>query len=207
MNRKIFTSLLVIGMALAAIAGGTLAWFTFETEAIENVFTAGTVLIEADEEIISGADTMDNWNPGDCAVKEFTITNTGSKRIFIRTNALAGLVGQWYEPGGEIPWIPTTPVDEEGNLIDVVTITVLSEDWQRVGDYYYYQGIIDPETSVTLTIRVCLAGPLTDKSYQGKVYKMSTLFAAIQSSHDASGDAWGVWFRNGSWTDEEPVEP
>ena len=28
MNRKVWTSLLIIGMALAAIAGGTLAWFT-----------------------------------------------------------------------------------------------------------------------------------------------------------------------------------
>ena len=197
MNKKVWTSLLVIGLAVLAIAGGTLAWFTSQSGPIENVFTAGTVEIEADEDITSGVDTMSNWNPGDCAVKEFTITNSGTKKIVLRTTALAEMHGQWYEQDGITEWTPTALE----NGVPPVMITVVEDEshkWTLLGDYYYYDGVIESESEVKLTLKVCLNGPQLTNDYQGKMFKMSVGFAAIQASHDASGDAWGV-----TWDDDD----
>ena len=46
-DRKILTSILVILVAAAAIGGGILAWFTDQSDPINNEFTAGTVSISA----------------------------------------------------------------------------------------------------------------------------------------------------------------
>ena len=46
-KRKILVSVVVIAFAIAAIAGGTFAWFTASVTVPENTFTAGTVLISA----------------------------------------------------------------------------------------------------------------------------------------------------------------
>ncbi len=84
MKKKVFVSMLVILVALAATLGGTLAWFTAKAE-VENAFQAGTVMIDVDEEF-SWAETLnpENVNPGDCFKKEFTVTNTGSKYFLLR---------------------------------------------------------------------------------------------------------------------------
>ncbi len=89
MDKRIFTSVLIILMALAAMGGATLAWFTAEVSIDNNVFTAGTVLIEADETVPTTPDFYDNWNPGDCSEKEFKITNAGTKDIYVRAKFTA----------------------------------------------------------------------------------------------------------------------
>ena len=64
-----------------ACYGATYAWFTAESEEFTNEFTAGTVEIEADEEVNTKGFDENNWNPGDEAEKEFTIINKGTKGI------------------------------------------------------------------------------------------------------------------------------
>lgn len=94
MNKKVWTSLLVIGLAVLAISGGTWAWFTSQTE-VENSFTAGTVSIEAEETAVrmDGFEVcyLENVNPGDCYEKELKIKNTGTKGIVLRMQ----LVNEW----------------------------------------------------------------------------------------------------------------
>lgn len=197
MKTKIALSMLVILLVIAASLGATLAWFTAESEPIENVFVAGTVIISAEEEV-SEADEikMDNWNPGDCVEKKFIITNDGSKRIVLRTDALAVVSGTWYSTYvgiGHQDNVTWDPAPLEGGL-EPVTITLLSDDWEQVGDYFYYSGIIPSGESVELTIRVCLRGAELTNDYQGKIFVMLNKFYAIQSSNEASDDAWDVYW-------------
>lgn len=56
MKNKIFMNVLVLILAVAMIAAGTMAWFTHDDEAGTAVFTAGTVSIEADRKIVLGED-------------------------------------------------------------------------------------------------------------------------------------------------------
>lgn len=191
MNRQVLTSVLVILVAVAAIAGGTLAWFTAGTDPLENAFTAGTVVVSAGETVMPDpADfVFQNWNPGDEVELLYTIKNEGSKVIHLR----ADIEREW------VNWTPETPEDSEGNLIDVVSVEQDSQ-WQQIEGKLYYHGAVGIEETVTLKLRVKLSGPLTDNSYQGHEYNLATVFEAIQSSHDASADAWGVTYDGTGWS-------
>ncbi|MEW5784835.1 MAG: TasA family protein [Bacillota bacterium] len=193
MNRKILFSVLIIVLSLAAIGGATAAWFTASADPIENVFTAGTVSIAANETVLTQGFVFGNWNPGDCVDKQFTITNTGTKGIYLRGR----LVGQWYEKvSGE--WVPWTPP------ANVVTIAPAAgeSNWQELGGYWYYkEGRVTgtyggvPGGTATFTIRVCLDGPATTNVFQGKQFKLLTTFEAIQASNNASASEPG-WLVN-----------
>ena len=101
MNKKVWTSLLVIGLAFLAIGGGTLAWFTAQANIVPNVFKAGTLELGADEVIGWEGDVRENWNPGDCDKKRVYIIVTGSKNAYLRTKLIDG----WYKKDGN-DWLP-----------------------------------------------------------------------------------------------------
>lgn len=185
MKKKLLTSLLIIGLAGAAIVGGTLAWFTAEKTVGDNVFTAGTVKISANEEITSGAESMGRWNPGDSVVKEFTIKNEGTKTI-----ALRGIIdGKWN----------FTPEGEDAAVVEDIS----SPAWTKNGDgNYYYDGTIAAGGTVKLVLKVSFDGGLADNQYQGKIYTLSAKFQAIQASHQKTGDEEG-W----EWDDFDNYNP
>ncbi len=205
MNKRAFLSVLIIVLAVASVGGATMAWFTDQSAPIENVFAAGTVEIKASEQWAYDGDTKENWNPGDCDDKEFTIKNTGSKGIKIRGIMSAN----WYGEDGETLWDGADP--------DAVTITFSTNDpnnnsgWTIEYDddeevwYLYYAPSIPgtfeeptPEDlEVTVTIKVCLVGNIAGNEYQGKVFKLTTIFQAIQASHS---DQWD-WDEFDSYND------
>lgn len=191
MKKKILMSLLVIMLSGSLIGGATMSWFTDSTEPIVNEFTAGTVVIEANETIEPELFMQKNWNPGDCAEKEYTIVNSGTKGIYLR-----GIItGQWYESDGETLF---TPDPDE----DVVTWTfhesVEEENWTRIGDTWYYNDPIAgtytqediEERTVTLHLKVCFDGPTAGNQYQGKVFKLTATFESVQSSNQAVVEVW-----------------
>jgi len=173
MNKKgIFLSMMVIVFVIAVSLAGTLAWFTASADAPENVFTAGTVNIEAGEKYVINEEKKGNVNPGDCFVKCFEIENDGSKDIELR---LTGFTGswEWYDGDGESwnnnwlynNWESLYPdTDKPGNkgvfddfvagLGDPVYIApVPGSDWvmsesDGVYDFYYKGGAI-PGTNST----------------------------------------------------------
>jgi len=198
MKKRWILSMVIVILAVAAVGGATMAWFTDQSDPIENVFTAGTVEIEADEEIIGEGINMDNWNPGDCVEKEFEITNKGTKRIVLR-----GIVTeQWYEFDGT-EWVEWTPEPAGSNAAKVTLVgTGWTEDPADSGIWYYDGEIAgtypdNPEASVFLRFRVCLDGPEADNQYQGKRYIMSVTFQAIQASHSDEWDWDEVDFETG----------
>lgn len=187
MKSKIVISMLVIVVVIAASLGATFAWFTDESEAIENVFTAGTVIISAEEEITAGGETMENWNPGDCATKEFTIKNEGSKGIKLR-----GIIEtQWYEyDEADEEWVEWTPSGDDAVRVSLTPDTqAWTEDPADPGIWYYDQtidGKVDGQDApeVELILEVCLDGPEADNQYQGKRFILTAKFQAIQQSHE-----------------------
>lgn len=84
MKKNLIASLLVIAIAVSAIAGGTLAWFT-DTDAIpQNKFVAGVLSMDVDDVFDYEDNTYDDFTPGDDIDKLVQVTNDGTKREFLR---------------------------------------------------------------------------------------------------------------------------
>lgn len=173
------------------VTGVTLAWFTAETDPLVNEFTSGTVEIMAEQTLYTPEAVLENWNPGDCTAKEYTVINTGSKSIYLR-----GIItGQWYESDKVTIWTP----DPDENVVYWELCNLNScINWLRDGDYWYYSAVIpgtygqagEEERTKTLYLNLCLDGYRTDNRYQGKVFKLNVSFEAVQSSNNAIEDVW-----------------
>ena len=194
MKTKIALSMLVILFVIALSLGATMAWFTAETSIEENIFTAGTLMIEAGESWEEGHE-VENWNPGDCEDKEVTVEVTGSKSAYIRMQFDDG----WYEYNEE------TEEWENWNHsgdVDPIKITVDGEDfptadWVEDGEWYYYvggdsEGYLASGATITVISQVCLDGPTADNEFQGKQYRLGFKFEAIQTTNYAAYYEWGV---------------
>lgn len=184
MEKKKRSLIIVLALSLVAllVVGGTMAWFTDE-EKVDNSFTAGTVDITIDE---NGFNDVTNWNPGDCNDKEVKIISNGSKCTRVRVS-LTPVWGDMVD--GEFV--------ADGNLgVDNICFKygdALGTDWvYNDGWFYYTKGLEqDDETSLLLK-QVCLKGNETGNEYQGKTLRVNVTAEAVQCSHDAYKDAWGI---------------
>lgn len=79
MRLNIVTSILVLLLATASIGGATMAWFIGDAHSGTANFTAGTVTI-SDPAVEGG----ENWQPGECEIVKWNITNNGSKKAYLR---------------------------------------------------------------------------------------------------------------------------
>ncbi len=192
MKTKIALSLLVIIFVVVASLGATMAWFSAETSIEDNVFTAGTLMIEAGE---SWADDyeVENWNPGDCEDKEVTVEVTGSKSAYIRMQFDDG----WYQEveGDWVAWTHSENVDPITIIVDGQDFP--TDDWVLDGDWYYYiggdpAGYLASGDSLKVISQVCLDGPTADNEFQGKQYRLGFKFEAIQTTNNAAYYEWGV---------------
>ena len=81
-QRTIFSSVLLIGVMTAALAGGTFAIFT-DTESTHVRFQAGRINItlggEVHTETYLNPNGFDDWKPGDYETFDLSITNTANK--------------------------------------------------------------------------------------------------------------------------------
>ncbi len=186
MNKKVVLSVLVIVLAIAAVGGATMAWFT-DSEELTNTFTAGTLIIDADDDWRGLIDEdWTNANPGDCKEKDITVKNDGTKRMFVRFD----FAGAWVTP------LPNAPVGFEPDN-DLVTIKPDLDDladWTYLGGYWYYNGLLESEEEINFTFLVCLNGPDTGNEYQDASYDITFTFDAIQVTNEAVNDAWGVYW-------------
>lgn len=199
MKIKIALSMLVILFVIALSLGATMAWFTAESSIEENIFTAGTLMIEAGESWEDDYE-VENWNPGDCEEKEVTVEVTGSKSAYIRMQFDDG----WYEEidGSWVSWTHSNDVDPiKIRVVDEDNNEVFHEfptdDWVEDGGWYYYvggdmEGYLASGATITVISQVCLDGPTADNEFQGKQYRLGFIFEAIQTSNYAAYYEWGV---------------
>ena len=82
----------VVVLAALLVVGGTMAWFTAESDPVENKFTAGKVDIELHDVQVDGEgnevdfpeEGLSNVNPGDEHSKIVYVENTGTIPIYVR---------------------------------------------------------------------------------------------------------------------------
>jgi len=100
MKKKILALCLVVVLAVTAVTGVTLAYFT-DTDIEENVFTIGNVEIELDENYVQNSQLM----PGIKVVKEAWIENKGTNNAYVWAEVLVpkilddGVVNEPTAPG------------------------------------------------------------------------------------------------------------
>jgi predicted ribosomally synthesized peptide with SipW-like signal peptide len=179
MKRRVLMSMLLLALAAALIASGTMAWFTDRAEAEPATFEAGTVDIEADG-FAHKTPCFDasNWNPGDSSFIGVTFENVGSKKVKLRVK----LDKEW----------------EDENLsaknVEINVHPLLNPWWEKVGDYFYYRfpilgRAVYPGAKIPLLVEVTLDGPKTDNKYQGKTFMVYATAEAVQYSHNAPWSA------------------
>ncbi|NLO88825.1 MAG: hypothetical protein GX088_00595 [Clostridia bacterium] len=193
-SRSTMMSLLLIGLAAIIIGGATMAWFTDDADVADATFTAGTVIVDADEANIQVPEGkyFDNVTPGDCAKVTWNIINNGTKAVELRakiTEAWEGGLSTdnvFFCPPEDSDWVMYE--DDNGDI------------W-----LYYtggpvpgtYGGASEEERTVPLTLVVGFDGELTDNDYQGKEYTLGaegSIIEAVQASNGAPEAVWGeVW--------------
>lgn len=182
MKRTVLIGLLVLTL-IALLTAGTWAWFTARDEAT-NTFTAGTVEVE----IVENYTPVIDWAPGAETAKEVSVKSSGSKATYVRVS-LTPLWGS--EVDGQFVAEPGLPVDN-------VQLDWNDDAWVYValaepgGGWYYYKSILaaGEETSLLLNSVTLASG--TDDRYQGKVLQIVVSAEAVQASHEAYKDAWGL---------------
>lgn len=185
MNKKVVLSVAIILLAVAAVGGATMAWFT-DSEEVTNTFTAGTLIIDASDEWSNyiGEDWT-NANPGDCEDKEFTVTNDGTKRMFVRFS----FSGEWTDlPKAAEDFVP------DNGLVTIEPADGDLDNWTFIDGYWYYNGLLESDETINFTFKVCLDGPDTDNNYQGATFTISFNFDAIQVTNEAVNEVWGVYW-------------
>ena len=109
--RKKLLTLTVVLVLLATLGiGGTLAYFTYTSEAVINTFQAGSVGAQVHEELGGNEKTS------------ITVENTGGSPVYVRVR----LVSYWMDGNDVAP-----------KASPAVSFSVGS-GWRQIGDYYYY---------------------------------------------------------------------
>ena len=124
MKKKILALCLVLALALTAIGGATLAYFT-DTDDATNTFTVGNVSIDLTEPKwdASGSADAPEVYPGEPLAKDPTVTNDGANPCFVR--------------------ISVEGLDCLGNAGDITYRTdyvdgKLGDNWKLHTDGYFY---------------------------------------------------------------------
>lgn len=136
MKKKIVALCLCVALAVVAIGGATLAYFT-DTKTANNTFTMGNVQIKLDETNINDPDgdrvTSNAYNvyPGAVVTKDPIVHNTGKNGAYIRATVNVSnwmnLVGEYY------PNFKITFGNEGYEAALNLLVGELGEGWSIVG--------------------------------------------------------------------------
>lgn len=158
--------LMAILMLIGVMAGSTVAYLVDKTSPVENTFEYATVSCRVDE-------SFDGETKQDVRV-----TNTGTADAYIR----ATYVINWLDEHNNI--VASVP---EGYSYSMGNPT---DDWQKIGDYYYYLKPVAPGKSTEGSLLTCTVSHPTNPEYTLSVEILAT---AVQSTPaSAVYDAWGV---------------
>ena len=179
MKKSVLIIITILSLA-ALLAAGSWAWFTATAEPATNTFTAGTVEIEINEH---GFEDVANWKPGETMDKKVSVKTLGSKCVYVRVS----LTPVWGYMEGE------TFVAEPGLPVDNVTLSWNNTHWVYSGGWYYYKYILCPDNLETsLLLQSVTLSSTTSDEYQGKVLRIVANAEAVQASHEAYKDVWGL---------------
>ena len=130
-NNKNKKGIIILGgLSLLGVLGGTLAYFTTTTN-IANKFKSGMY----QNEIVEKFESPANWTPGTVTEKKISVKNTGNIPMAVR----ASYTEKWVSASGK-----------ELNLKDIdnnqVSIINFGKNWTKSNDGYYYYGSKENKT-------------------------------------------------------------
>lgn len=129
-NKKKKGLVIVSGISVLTLLGGTLAYFTTTTN-IANKFKSGLY----QNEIIENFESPSNWTPGTVTNKEIIVKNTGNIPMAVR----ASYTEKWVNAKGE----ELSLKDLDNNQIAIINF---GSDWVKDKDGYYYYGSKENKT-------------------------------------------------------------
>ena len=154
---------------LLAVAGGTLAWLTAQTDGVVNTFTPAQVSCEVTEHF--NGTTKSNVN----------VTNTSDIPAYIRVKLVTYRVNAQNQHIGGTAEIPEFKP---------------GEGWVKYGEYYYYTRPVAPDNNSPDIPLIDETGIKLTGSYDdadGGKQVIEVMAEAIQSSPaKAVGESWGV---------------
>lgn len=124
--------LIVSGISVLTVLGGTLAYFTSSTS-IANKFKAALYQNSITETFVAPT----NWTPGTTTEKEVKVTNTGNIDMAVR----ASFEEEWVSSNGT-----TLSLKDDSN--NVAAIINFNEGWEKADDGYYYYGSKENKTAL-----------------------------------------------------------
>ncbi len=123
-NNKKMKLMIVSGISLLTVIGGTLAYFS-TTDNIENIFLSG----KYQNEIIEKFTSPTNWTPGTTTEKEVTVKNNGNVDMAVR----ASITESWTSATG----YNLSLKDDDNNTAAIIHF---NDGWEKASDGYYYYG-------------------------------------------------------------------
>lgn len=175
--RRAIMAVSILALLLCGLAGGTLAWLITSTDPVPNAFTPAQV---------------------QCVVVEDTFDNNTKNNVYISNpnspeNVTAyirvALVPTWEDGQGNVVAKPAS--------LDDLNITIKTQGWLKIGDYYYCKTAIAPGENTPVLI-----DSATVKTESGNRMNLHILAEAIQADGvDSSGKspvelAWKVTLDN-----------
>ena len=169
-SKKPLTLFVALVLLLTLAVGGSLAWLVSKDD-VTNSMVPGQVPIQINETVSNNVKS------------DVTVTNNGNIQAFIRVAIIANAV------------------DENGDIIvdTAPTYSVDSSKWTPIGDYYYYNGIVEPNGGKTAHLFT------DDVSFDGGEINILAesiqVLGGVKSDGSASVDAWGVVYNTttNSW--------
>ena len=116
--------LIVSGISVLTVIGGTLAYFTTSTS-LANKFKAALYQNTIKETFTAPT----SWTPGTTTEKKVEVTNTGNIDMAVR----ASYTEKWVNANGE-----ELPLKDANN--NIAAIINFNDEWEKSEDGYYYYG-------------------------------------------------------------------
>lgn len=210
LNKKVTlgASALVLG---ATLLGGTMAWLISEETVVNKFSTKSWDLdVEIDEKF--DEDGAQNLLPGAEIQKEGWVTNTKDLPVLVRVH----IEEVW---GNERVLLPTTEgvigevqrddkltqaaIDNKVALIDTALkqedfgkLDYTSENWELIGDYYYYKKVLNPGETTDLVISDVTINPDLELpealQFSNKFFDINLTAQAVQIENYAYQSAWDI---------------
>lgn len=172
-RRTLCITLLMI--CLAAVATGTVAYFTAE-ETAYNVITTGCLYMDLVEETTGGQpwpeDGISGVMPGMVVDKVVYVKNTGSVPFYARVSI-----------------DKTITAAPESNAVlnfDHISMDLNTEQWsEHDGFYYYHRALLPGESTEPLMTHVTFEPSMTNE-YMDATVQVDVLAQAVQSANNGS---------------------
>lgn len=206
MKKKIMAMCLVVALAVVAIGGATLAYFT-DTDAQKNTFTTGNVAIDLWEDFGNNDDGIEELIPATGSAqdgtlkngieKEVYVENTGSEDAYVRVHiAIPSILDDGADTFDASANVLHFNYDEESIGEGKWDWSKAYDDKQYVGNWNYYTTTID---NVSYNVYVVTYGsPLANGDVtvdaMSQVYLDSeTSNDDITSIKDTLGENWYIY--------------